>query len=148
MTDLRFEVGSTRFQVRVHLLHMREDHLLVVTLPDSTFWFLPGGTVQTGETLSEAAAREWQEETGTEATALRLAGIVEGFDRPGRRQQLGFCFLVEASGLPSGSFPVRDEPTLRAEWVPLAELETRPVHPVGLRVLLDRQEIQLWQTEW
>ena len=47
-------------------------------------WALPGGFVETGERVAQAAARELAEETGVVATELTLLGVYDSPDRDPR----------------------------------------------------------------
>ena len=49
--------------------------ILLIQREDFEVWGLPGGEVDTGETLVQAAAREAQEETGLEVELTRFVGL-------------------------------------------------------------------------
>ncbi len=56
---------------------------------------LPGGFVDIGETVEEAAKRELMEETGLEATTLRLVGVYSKPDRDPRGHTCSVAFLAD-----------------------------------------------------
>lgn len=55
----------------------RGAELLLIQRRDNGRWALPGGFVEVGETLAEAAAREFREETGVEARIRALLAILD-----------------------------------------------------------------------
>ena len=62
-----------------------DDAILLIkrgTEPSIGLWSVPGGRVETGETLAEAIVREMAEETGLTAVAGPLIALVERISGP------------------------------------------------------------------
>lgn len=55
----------------------RGDKLLLIRRRDNGLWALPGGMVEVGETLVEAAAREFLEETASEVQIMSLMAVLD-----------------------------------------------------------------------
>jgi len=54
-----------------------EERILLIQRRDNGLWAVPGGLVEVGETLAEAAQRELKEETGINGRASKLLGIFD-----------------------------------------------------------------------
>ncbi len=63
--------------------------------PFKDYWALPGGFVEIGETVEEAAMREAREETGIEIKIQKLVGVYSDPSRDPRRHTVSICFLAK-----------------------------------------------------
>jgi len=68
--------------------------------PFKDFFALPGGFVEYGETVENAAIREAKEETGLEVTKLTLLGVYSKPDRDPRGHTVSIVFHGRGNGTP------------------------------------------------
>ena len=99
--------------------------VLLIRRSDNDNWALPGGAVDIGESLTQAAVREKREESGIECEITGLSGI---YTDPGHvmlytsngevRQE--FSIVLTARSV--GGQPTPSSETTEVRWVPPAEL--------------------------
>jgi len=95
---ISFDTGRHRFDLRAAVVLLKADAVLLHRLDGDTFWALPGGRVEPGESGEQAAVREMQEELATCIACERLLFVVENFfDHAGKaRHEIGLYFLARA----------------------------------------------------
>lgn len=110
---------------------MDENRLLLVHRVDNDRWALPGGAVDIGESVGQAAVREVSEETGIDVEIIGLVGIysdprhVIAYDNGEVRQQFAICLRARPVG---GELRNSSEST-EVRWVPVSELDSLNMHP-------------------
>jgi len=118
---------------------IRGDEVLLVRRanpPDAGLWGFPGGKIEQGETLTQAALRELHEETGVTAEALRAFTAVDVFDRdPEGALHRHFILIAVLCRWVAGE-PVAGDDALEARWVDHATLAD-----AGLALSLDVAEV-------
>lgn len=80
VSELRKLVGSRPLILSgANVIVLDSNHQLLLQLrQDNNCWGLPGGALEPGETLEQAAKRELYEETGLKAKSLSLFNIFSG----------------------------------------------------------------------
>jgi len=66
--------------------------------PFKGYYALPGGIVEYGERVEDAAIREVMEETGLECIIKKLVGVYSDPERDPRGHFVSICFLMEVVG--------------------------------------------------
>ena len=130
MPDARFYPARPFLAVSAAIV--RDGQILVVRRarpPANGLFSLPGGVVETGETLTEAVAREVREETAIAIEPVALAGFRETIARDGEdRVERHFVILCFAARWMAGE-PVLNEELSEARWVNPTELASLPTTP-------------------
>jgi ADP-ribose pyrophosphatase YjhB (NUDIX family) len=116
--------------VGVGVMLTRDNSLLLVKRkfdPDAGYWAIPGGHLDLGERIENAAEREAYEETGFIVKVSRLAGIIDKimYDDDGKVEYhyVLINYFVEQTEGDSDQEPVPNSDALDAKFVPYEELK-------------------------
>jgi len=83
----------------VDVLIRRNDGYVLIKRKNEPYrgrWAIPGGLVEYGEKVEQAAMREAKEETGLEVKLIRLVGVYSDPARDPRGHYISIAYLAEA----------------------------------------------------
>ncbi len=81
-------------------------------------WALPGGFVDYGESLEDAAVREAREETGLDVTLVRQFHTYSAPNRDPRQHTISTVFIADAIGRPHGMDDALEAAVFRLDGLP------------------------------
>jgi len=117
-----------------------EGALLLIRRTDNGNWSLPGGAIDVGETVRQAAVRETREESGITCEITGLLGIytnprhvIEYTSNGEVRQE----FTIVLVGRPVAGEPTPSDESSHVEWVDPRRLDHYEMHP-SMRARVDR----------
>jgi len=103
--------------------------------PGAGKWSIPGGLVEVGEKLSEAAARETEEETGIQVEILELINVFDMIDLDDAKRVKYHYVLVDFLSKPiGGKERICDEVT-DIKWVTFDEAKTMDLTKTARKAL-------------
>lgn len=116
-------------RIRVCAVLPQDDHLLLVRhrKGDKTYWMLPGGGLDFGESFEQCAIREIKEETGLDISISRLLYLSEAICPRGSRHVVNVYMLGRIEG---GVLAVPEGDVIDAvEFVPVSGLDRVTLYP-------------------
>jgi len=117
---------------------IRDDEVLLVKRnnpPGQGLWSIPGGCVELGETLQEAAEREIQEETGIIIRAKKPVYTFDVIERDDQGHTRFHYVIVDLLADYVSGKPNPRSDASEARWVTSRELEGLPVSRITKEVL-------------
>jgi 8-oxo-dGTP diphosphatase len=90
---------SPTADIIIELIDRPERPIVLVERQNEPFgWAIPGGFIDEGETVEQAARREALEETGLEVSLVELLGVYSDPERDPRKHTMSVVYIATATG--------------------------------------------------
>ena len=125
-------------QIAVGAIVIKDNEVLLVKrkqTPGMGLWAIPGGSVELGETLQEAAEREVGEETGITVRAGNPVYTFDLIERDDAGRIRYHYIIVDLMADYVGGNPIPSDDASEARWVTSEELDDLPASQATKEVL-------------
>ena len=124
--------------IGVGVVVINENRVLVVQRgkePGAGTWAFPGGRLELGETLAEAAAREAHEETGLTIEPGEVIAVRDLIDRDEAGRIRFHYVLIDLLAQPVGGALRPGDDSLAVRWIGLEDMADLPMAPHMVEVV-------------
>lgn len=100
------------------IIELNKGIVLIERKNEPLGWALPGGFVDYGETLEDAAAREAEEETSLKISNLRLLGCYSDPKRDSRMHTISIVYIATGAGTPQAADDAKNLAIYKTDSLP------------------------------
>lgn len=131
-------VEQRKKRIRVSALMLKGNRVLLVKniIDNREVWFLPGGSVDWGETLKEAILRESKEELGININVKNMIAITDSISPNKDFHSVDIIFFVEPEGDPVAKGECGGEKEITSnlygigsEWIDINQVKNIEAYP-------------------
>ncbi len=155
IVDIKIKTDECNFKYRVAGIIISDDKVLTVKMCDNSFYCLPGGHVEVGESTVECIFREMKEETGYNVINPKLIAVTENFFASKINKQMhevGFYYILD---LDEYSNNINKEDYIKIEhdkcgdiklefkWFDISKLNDINIQPEFLKEKLMKKDFML-----
>lgn len=129
----------------VGVVVLKDDGVLLIRRgkePRRGRWSLPGGAVELGETVRQAAEREIKEECDVEIKATEVIEVLDAISPDGDGRVQFHYVLTELLAEHLGGTPSASSDALEARWVGLSELDGLDILPMSIRIIREGADLK------
>jgi 8-oxo-dGTP diphosphatase len=117
-----------RIRAAVAVVHQGRLLLVEHTKNGKSYWLLPGGGLEWGESLHDSVTRELREETGLEVAPGEVLFVSETLAPDGSRHLVHLVFTAELVG-GEITVPVDEDRITDVRWIELQKVPALTLHP-------------------